>query len=233
MVMNLELPVIETKQETPTIKSIRVGLNQKLDFKPGQYMMMELETGDEENVNPLSIASSPTEDFLLFSTKISQSSFKQKLHKLKTGDRIKIKGPMGAFVLNEVAKSIIFLGGGIGITPFKSMIKYATDKRLPIKLTLLYSNRNPDEICYRNEWIEMEKQNPNLKVMHTITDETSDWTGRKGRIDEKMIREFCDDFENTLFYTCGPLAMVDAIINLLNSMNVPKQNIKREIFTGY
>ena len=232
MMQTLNLQVIETKQETPTIQSIKIEKN-NLDFKPGQYMMMELETGYEEDIRPLSISSSPTEDFLMFSTKTSQSSFKQKLHNLKAGDKIKIKGPMGVFILKEDAKSIIFLGGGIGITPFRDMIKFATDKKLPIKLTLLYSNRNPDEICYRNEWIVMEKQNPNLKVINTITDETSNWAGRKGRIDEKMIREFCDDFENTLFYTCGPSAMVDAMINLLNSMNVPNQNVRKEVFAGY
>src|SRR3989344_7655381 len=126
--INSEFTVIETRQETPDVKSIK--LDGKIDYKPGQYMMVELETGDEENTHPLSIASSPTEEFLLFSTKISQSSFKQKFNSLKVGDKVKIKGPMGIFVLNENAKEIIFLGGGIGITPFRDMIKYASDKRL-------------------------------------------------------------------------------------------------------
>src|SRR3989338_10015623 len=105
--------VIETKQETPDVKSIK--LDGKIDYKPGQYMMVELETGDEENTHPLSIASSPTEEFLLFSTKMSQSPFKQKLHSLQAGDKIKIKGPFGAFVLKEDAKNIVFLWVGIGI----------------------------------------------------------------------------------------------------------------------
>lgn len=232
MVISTEPKIIEIRQETPTVQTIKVEKN-NFDYKPGQYVQMELDTGDEENIHPLSIASSPTEDFLLFSTKISESSFKKKLHILKVGDTIKIKGPMGAFVLKEDVQNIVFLGGGIGITPFRNMIKYATDKKLPIKMTLLYSNRNPDEICYKDEWPIMEKSNPNLKVMNTITDETSNWNGRKGRIDEKMMKEFCNDFTNTLFYTCGPPKMVDAMLGLLNSMNVPKQNIKREVFAGY
>src|SRR3989344_7952768 len=122
MIQTLELPVIETKQETPTVKSIKLEKN-NFDYKPGQYAMVELETGDEENIHPLSIASSPTEDFLLFSTKISESSFKKKFDWLKVGDIVKIKCPMGMFVLKEDAKNVVFLGGGIGINPFRDMIK--------------------------------------------------------------------------------------------------------------
>lgn len=231
MVQTLELQVIETRQETPTVKTIKLEKN-NFDYRPGQYIMMELETGDDDNIRPLSIASSPTENFLLFSTKISESSFKQKFNSLQTGDKIKIKGPMGIFVLKEDAKEIIFLGGGIGITPFRDMMKYATDKKLPIRLTLLYSNRNPNEICYRDEWPIMEKQNSNLKVANTITDDPG-WQGRKGRINEAMIKEFCNDFNSMLFYICGPPAMVDALSQLLKSMNVPRQNIKIEKFAGY
>src|SRR3989338_6104933 len=229
---NLELPIIGIREETPTIKSIKIQKD-NFDYKPGQYVQMELETGDEENIHPLSIASSPTEDFLMFSTKISNSTFKQKLFSLKVGDKIKIKGPMGVFVLNENAKNIVFLGGGIGITPFRNMIKYSTDKKLPIKLTLLYSNKTPNEICYRDGWPIMEKENPNLNVVNTITDGTADWNGRKGKIDEKMIKEFCKDFDNTIFYICGPPAMVDAMSNLLKSMNIPSPNVKIEKFIGY
>src|SRR3989344_4145146 len=220
MIASLELPVIETKQETPTIKSIKLEKN-SLDYKPGQYMRVDLETGDDENIHPLSIASPPTEDFILFSTKISESSFKKKFNGMKTGDKVKVNDPMGIFILDENAKNIVFLGGGIGKTPFRNMIKYATDKKLPIKLTLLYSNKTPNEICYRDGWPIMEKENPNLNVVNTITDGTADWNGRKGKIDEKMIKEFCKDFDNTIFYICGPPAMVDAMSNLLKSMNIP------------
>ena len=234
MVLNLELSVIETKQETTDIKSIKLGLMQKLSYKPGQYMMMELDVNDPENgnVRSLSIASSPTENFLLFSTKISQTVFKQKFSNLQVGDKIRLKGPMGIFTLKEEANEIVFLGGGIGITPFRDMVKYATDKKLQIKLTLLYSNRTANDICYKDEWPIFERQNRNLKVVHTITDDES-WQGRKGRINEAMIQEFCDDLKNAIFYICGPPGMVDGLSNLLKTMYVPQQNIKIEKFAGY
>jgi len=232
MVLSLELPVIETKQETPDVKSIKLSLKKKFDYKPGQYVIVELDINDSENTRPLSIASSPTEDFLLFSTKISQSAFKQRFNNLEISDKVKIMGPMGMFILKEDAKEIILLGGGIGITPFRDMIKYAGDKRLPIKLTLLYSNKTPDDIVYKEEWGVFEGKNPNLKVVHTITDNAT-WHGRKGRINEAMIREFCNDMNNAMFYICGPPGMVDGLSNLLKTMNVPLQNIKIEKFVGY
>ena len=230
MVQTLELSVIETKQETPTVKSVRLQKN-NVGYKPGQYMMVELGTGDDDT-HPLSLSSSPTENFLMFSTKISESAFKKKFNSLKIGDKIKIKGPMGIFVLDENAKNIVFLGGGIGITPFRNMIKYSTDKKLQIKLTLIYSNRIPDEICYKDEWPLFEKQNPNLKVVNTITDDEN-WQGMKGRISDAIIKEFCTDLNNTLFYICGPPAMVEGLSQLLKSMNVPQKNIKIEKFAGY
>lgn len=236
MALSIELQVTETKQETPDVKSIKLSFNgNKFDYKPGQYMVMELDVDDPENGNtrPLSIASSPSEDFLLFSTKISQTPFKQKYNSLKIGDNVKLKGPMGIFVLKEDAKEIVFLGGGIGITPFRDIIKYACDKKLPMKLILIYSNRTPDDIVYRGEWPIFEKQNPNLRVVHTITDSITGWTGRTGRINEAMIREFCNDVDNAMFYICGPPGMVTGLSELLKTMNVPQQNVKIEKFAGY
>ncbi len=234
MIQALELSVIETRQETHSIRSVKLGLNHKFDYKPGQYAMVGLDMGDNDNSRPLSIASSPTEDFLLFSVKISESAFKKKYASLKAGDKIKVKAPMGVFVLDENAKQIVFLGGGIGITPFRSMIKYAADKKLPIRMSLIYSNSTPNEICYRDEWPLLEKQNPNLKVINTITNpEFESWGGRFGRISEGIIEEFAGDLDSALFYICGPPGMVDALSQLLKSMNAPQKNIRIEKFVGY
>ncbi|MAG91178.1 hypothetical protein CMO83_00715 [Candidatus Woesearchaeota archaeon] len=235
MVLNLELNVVEIKQETPDVKSFKLDLGmQTVDYKPGQYFMVELDIESDEKIKPLSIASSPTEEFILICTKSGESDFKHKLDSLKVGDKIKVKGPMGIFVLKEDAKEIMFLSGGIGVTPFRNMIKYASDNKLPIKMTLLYSNKTPADIVFEDQWHSFEKENPNLKVIHTITNaEGDDWQGRKGRIDEKMIKENCSDINNAVFYICGPPGMVDGLTNLLKSMNVPQQNIKIEKFEGY
>lgn len=227
--MQHELTVTKVKYETYDVFNTYFSRN--FDYKPGQYLTLELDVEDTEgNTRPLSIASSPTEDFILISTKIRESPFKHKLISLKAGDKVKVIGPMGNFILKEDAKEIIFLGGGIGITPFRDMIKYATDKKLPIKMTLLYSNKTPADICYKDEWPLFEEQNPNLKIVHTMTDDQN-WEGRKGRINESLIKEFSS--ADTLFYICGSPAMVTGLFELLKTMNVPMSNIKMEKFAGY
>jgi len=234
--LSLDVKIIEVKQETPDVKSFKLDLDgQRFDYKPAQFVYFSI---NAENVGsdsrPLSIASSPTEDFIMLSTKISNSDFKQRLNGIKTGDLVTIKGPIGTFILKEDAKEIVMLGGGIGITPFRDMIKYATDKKLPINITLIYSNRTPADIVYKDEWPVFEKENPNLKVVHTITDAPdSSWKGRTGRINDSMVKEYCNDLHKALFYICGPPGMVNAIFEILIGMGVPGPNIKLERFAGY
>ncbi len=228
------LKVTRVRQETHDVKSIFLE-KPGIDYKPGQYMMVELDVDDPENgdVRPLSLASSPTENFLLFSTKNSDSLFKQKFNALSAGETLKVNGPMGKFVLQEGARSHVMLSGGIGITPFRSIAKYATDKKLPAKITLLYSNRSKNDIAYLDELSGMENQNPNLRIVNTVSDDSSGWNGRTGRIDEKMVREFSSDFKNTIFYICGPPGMVNGLTQLLKSMQVPDQSLRVEQFSGY
>ena len=233
--ISLDIQVIEVKQETPDVKSIKLGLDgQKFDYRPAQFLYISLDVEDVgSDSRPLSIASSPTEDFIMVSTKISGSDFKQRLDKIKVGDIVTIKGPLGTFILKEDAKEIVMLGGGIGITPFRDMVKYATDKKLPMKITLIYSNKTPADIVYEDEWPVFEKENPNLSVAHTITGDAAGWNGRRGRIDESMIKEFCSDLQHTPFYICGPPAMVNGMFELLVKIGVPGPNIKVERFVGY
>ena len=234
--ISLDVQVVEVKQETPDVKSFKFGLEeQKFSYRPAQFLYLSL---DPENAGsdsrPLSISSSPTEDFVMVSTKISKSNFKQRLDNIRVGDIVAIKGPIGTFILKEDAKEILMLCGGIGITPFRDMIKYSADKKLPVKITLIYSNNTPDDIVYKNEWPVFETENPNFKVVHTITGYSgNDWKGKTGKIDEKMIMEFCNGFNSALFYVCGPPAMVNSMFELLVKMGVPGPNIKVERFVGY
>ena len=108
----------------------------------------------------------------MFSTRIRDSPFKKRLSTLEEGSRVKVRGPEGQFVLHEdYSKPAVFLSGGIGVTPFRSMIKYATDKQLPIKIVMFDSNRDETNILYKNEFDECLKTNKNLKIIYTITGE--------------------------------------------------------------
>jgi glycine betaine catabolism B len=145
----------------------------------------------------------------------------------------------------------VFLSGGIGVTPFRSMIKYATDKQLSIKIVMFDSNRNQENTLFKKEFDEYANINRNLKIVYTITEEEEEekqgaqdtsfptrqqWTGERGRIDKAMLtRHLTDDeIKNSIFYTCGPPGMIKAMQDLIqNDLKVPKDRIKVEEFTGY
>ncbi len=111
--------------------------------------------------------------------------------------------------------------GGIGITPLCSIIRYCTDKQLKTNIVLLYSNRSEDDIAFRNEFEEMQRENKNLKVINAITHPGKGWKGLTGRINKEMIQREVLDYTERVFYISGPPKMVDAMAAILKDMNVP------------
>ncbi len=228
----------EVRNESADVKTF--VLDAHADFKPGQFISVQLdiENCDERcNRRPFSIASSPTEKNLMIAMKFypEPSAFKKRMAALQDSDIIKIRGSMGNFVLDET-KDAVMLSGGIGITPLRSMIKYATDKKLQLKITLLYSNKTPGEIVYYRDLEEMQKANKNLKVVHFVTrpeESKRPWNGETGRITADAIRKHAPDIKNTVFYICGPPAMAESLSAVLMEMDIDKENIKTEQFLGY
>ena len=135
------------------------------------------------------------------------------------------------------------MSGGIGVTPFRSMIKNATDRQLPVKIVMFDSNRNEQNILYKNEFDKWVTTNQNLKIIYTVTgDEPSsslpanEWEGEHGRIDKSMLDKYLtkEELDNSIYYTCGPPGMINAMQNLLQKeLHIPKDRIKIEEFTGY
>ncbi len=234
----LEVTVIKTVQEAQEIKSFYFDyVKNGFQYKASQAVHLHLDfENDPDMFHPFSIASSPTEDFLLLTTKMRPDSiYKERLNWVKLGDKLAVLGPVGNFILpQDASKQVVFLGDGIGITPFRSMIKFATDKILPHRITLLYSNRIPEEILYRKEWDQLERKNPNLTVVHSITkpDQSNEnWKGRVGRIDESLIQQYVKDTSNANFYVAGPPSMVRDVIGLLRTMKIDR--VMLEVFHGY
>jgi ferredoxin-NADP reductase/nitrite reductase/ring-hydroxylating ferredoxin subunit len=219
-----------------------------IDYTAGQYAFFKLDDIDGDakgSIRHFSIASSPTEqDFIQISTRIRDTQYKQKLASLEEGTEISAWGPRGEFVLHEDhSKLAVFLSGGIGVTPFRSMIKYATDKQLPIKIIMFDSNRNEQNVLYKDEFDRCANQNKNVKIVYTITeeevqksDDATNGSGEHGRIDRSMLERHLtkDEVTNAVFYICGPPGMLKAMQELLQQeLQIPKDRLKVEAFTGY
>jgi glycine betaine catabolism B len=246
-----ELVLLEKQKYNETdvmsFKFSKQDIEQKkeLDYISGQYAFFDIGGVYNDPEGPLrhfTIASSPTENFIMISTRIRDTPYKKRLSSLEEEKaKVKVRGPMGKFILHEdYSKPAVLLSGGIGVTPFRSMIKYATDKQLPIKIVMFDSNRDETNILYKNEFDECLKTNKNLKIIYTITGEgqppLGHWEGEAGRIDKAMITKYVseDELNKSIFYICGPPAMLNALQNILNEkLKISKDRVKIEEFTGY
>lgn len=215
-----------------------VGLNlvpqkgQIFDFKPGQFVMLVIynKQGKVWQQRPYSICSSPTnKDYLQLAVKI-YGEFSQKMGSLKKGDQVGITGPYGVFIFKaKEMKEVVFLAGGIAITPFISAIRYAANKNLKNKFTLFYSNKTKKDIAFYNELKILAKNNNNFKVIFLLTRETPDqWEGEKYRINEKILKNYCLPFKEKYFFICGPAEFIETINKYLLKIGVSQDYIKIE-----
>ncbi len=223
--------VIETRMEAPDAKTVRLEAKGFV-FLPGQYVSMKLNAG----VHSFSISVSPGKGFIEITTKLSGSAFKQEFSKLKKGDLVKIFGPVGSFVLDEKEKKQCFLVGGIGITPFRSMLQQIAGKKLAVDVIVVYSNKTPEDIAFRAEFEKMEKENKNIRFLHTITrpeESETPWQGLTGHLNAEMVQKSIPDWKQRSYFVCGPPGFVDAVERMVIEMGVESEKVRAERFTGY
>jgi glycine betaine catabolism B len=253
-----ELSLLEKREHQDTdVMSFKFGRQDNIshnifNYAAGQYAFFDIGgvyNDLEGPVRHFSLASSPTEEEIIISTRIRDTPYKKRLSSLEIGSKAKVTKPLGKFVLHDdYSKPAVLLSGGIGVTPFRSMIKYATDKQLPIRIVMFDSNRNIPNTLYKKEFDECLNKNKNLKIVYTITEKednsqissatgfAKEWKGERGRIDKAMLERHLNDNEikNSIYYICGPPGMLDALKGLLqDSIQVPKDQIRTEEFTGY
>lgn len=218
----------------------------KIDYLSGQYYyftLPKLNYPDPRGATRhFTISASPTEGVLRCTVRIRQESgYKETLDELPVGGIIEGEGPNGTFILDESekGKSHVFLAGGIGITPFRSFIKYNTDKNLEIPMHLIYSNSIPEEIAFRKELEDISSEFPYIKVSMTIShpeESKEKWTGEVGRIDENLIKKLVsnESIKSSTFWVVGPPAFTDAMEEMLDKkMKIPSDRVRGEKFTGY
>jgi len=210
-------------------------------FQPGQYLEWTLPAGRYDsrgNRRYFTIASSPTEKDIILGVKFNPdgSLFKDHLQKLQTGETLVAGSLMGDFLLpKDPSEKLVFIAGGIGVTPFRSMIKYLSDSGEKHSVILFYTVKDPSEIVYRDVWQEAEEK-IGLQVVYVITDKEKvppSWSGEVGFIDSEMIKRYVSDFRQRRFYLSGPNAMVDAYRKVLHKLGVTNDKIMTDYFPGF
>ncbi len=241
----MKLTLVEKKDEAKGTKSFFFEPEKPVSFLPGQFFYLTLPSlkypDSRGNTRHFTICSSPTEgEKLRITTRIrEESGYKKSLDELEINSQVEGEGPNGTFILNDNDLGPhVFLAGGIGITPFRCIIKYAIDKNLQIPMHLIYSNSIPEEIAFRQEFTQWAASYPNLKVEMTISkpeESKEEWGGLTGRIDENMIKKLVpsDSLSSATFWVSGPPAFVDAIQDILGKVGVTSNRLRSEKFTGY
>jgi ferredoxin-NADP reductase len=232
---------IKEKREvaTGTLMVVFDLLGREVDFLPGQYFWVTLldppyddEKGPRRHI---SVVTSPTERGVLgLCTRLRDSAFKRSLVELPVGAEVEVEEPKGSFVLpEETDRPYVFIAGGIGITVFRSMLRYIADKGLPHRVTLVYSNRDRESAPFLDELQELERANPNFRLVATMTKDP-DWEGETRRIDTELLRDHLEeDLTAYTYLVAGPPAMAEAVVEMLKNAGAPEEQISSDGFSGY
>jgi len=210
----------------------------ELVFLPGQFLSIKLpevrSADDESNIRYFSIVSSPSQNKKFsITTRLSTSAFKQALFNLVLGAEVEVGAIGGVMTLpTDTAQPLVFVAGGIGITPFMSMLTFVKENNTEHKITLLYSNRTRPSSAYFDELIKLEEDLPNFKMIATMTDDEY-WTGEKRLIDHEFIKENITDYKEAKYFVAGPPPMVLAMANNFDRLGITKDHYILEEFFGY
>lgn len=229
-----ELSFIKKLKKAKDVYSFHFQKPINLKFNPGQYFKINLtidNPDDRGTSRYFTISSSPNEQDLVITTKIFNSSFKNKLHSLKKGEKVNFFGPIGYFDVNFNNKiKKVFLAGGIGITPFRSILKSLENSNSDV--ILISSHSKKEDLIFEEELKLLEKSNKNLNVHFTITQEKIN-SYHNERISRSLIEKLIPDYLNAEYFIVGTIAMEEELLNLIVEMGVDRERIFTENFTGY
>lgn len=210
------------------------------EFKPGQAIDLILDDpqlGEDSRVHAFSIVSAPHEANLTVTTRMRDSAYKRALGRLEPGAGVSIDGPFGSMTLhNKVSRAACFIAGGIGITPFMSMLRHAFKTESAHRLMLIYSNRRPEDAAFLTELQGHARQHERFQLVATMTDmgkSASTWKGETGLVDGAFLNRVTAGLPSPIFYVAGPPAMVVAMRTALGAAGIDDDDIRSEDFFGY
>jgi len=225
----MRLTLIERKPEAAGVESLIFQPQEPLTWKAGQflhYVLHHRPTDERGSDRWFTVSAAPSEGHVMITTRWTDekgSSFKEALKALKVGEQIEVSDVDGDFIVEDPTQEFVFIAGGIGVTPFRAILKQADHDGQQLRVTLLYGNRDAD-IPYRAELEALAQKNPNLKINYILAPE---------RIDETSIKKFVPDLSKPIFYVSGPEPMVESLGTTLKEMGVPEAHIKQDYFPGY
>ncbi len=223
-ILRQKAKILDIKKDFEDISTFTLEVEKEIDFKPGQAITLIT----EGRRAAYSICSSPLNKKVIQITAKyhSDGQFSPWFFQKKVGDEVEFIGPYGHFVLKEdETKECFFLAGGVGITPFRSMILFAIEKNLPIKLNLFYSVKNPKELLYEEEFHQLEEKGK-LHIYFTIT-RNQEHDYKTGRLDEEKLKGIITN-KSALFYICGPTEFVTQMEVALVNLGIEKSKIRKE-----
>jgi len=234
------LPLLAKRRESPTVMTFDFSTaGSGFEFRSNQAVRLSLPGVDDPwgAVRSFSLSSSPTEtDHLSVTCKITDTPFKQALSRLEPGAPAEVYGPLGSFLFDGSRPSL-FIAGGIGISPLRGMLRYASDTGNTSEKRLLYSARVPEELVFRDELDGFARASPHVQVHYTVTrpaESTTPWGGRVGRIDPAWIREVARSLDRPVYYVVGLPEMVDEVRAMLGGpLGILEDDVDYEMFRGY
>ncbi len=225
------LKVIEKRVETENVFSLIFQKPDKYYFYAGQYIDLQLPVEDKiSNSKTFSFSSSPTENYLMLTAKTGITPYKKYMENIELGQSFDTTHPIGTFTLDE-SQEAVFIAGGVGIAPFRSIIKYVLDQKLKTKITLIYSNSD-ENFPFKKELDLWQKQSAswrtNLTIHYIVT-------SKVGRLDKEMLLKLYPKpyTLNPIYYLAGPPNLVYGMQEILMDLGVDNTNIRLESFDGY
>ena len=206
----------------------------RFEFFPGQFQFLTFSLGNRSEEHPFTISSSPTQHGFITSSIKESGDFTKSIKEIRVNDRVAIQGPFGRFsyVLHPEEHDLVFIAGGIGITPFMSMLRQLRDTKADKDVLLLYASISEQDIVFREELDSIAAgKYPRLNVVHILSKPTAEWRGERGHIDRGVIQKYCQrDLRTRSFYICGPPAMMTALIATVIELGVPSSHVRSERF---
>lgn len=230
--MRITAKIAAISQETPTIKSFRLDLGgQNFEYRSGQWVDFFVRIEGAEAVGGYSITSNPThKGYIDLAIKLDgYGVVTHYLHKqASVGDGVDIQVGGDFYYTRDMADSVVLLGGGIGLTPLMSIMRYVDEDAPDTQLALVHSAQTPSELLFRDELEAMADRNPRIRNIFSVTRQGSEpWEGQTGRIDAQLINDQEIDL-GALFYICGPPEMIQSMLAMLRGLGVAETRIRYE-----